>query len=454
MVEHRLTAWLRPVLSLLALAGLLSLAACGGGGSPNNPYSPGPSAPPTLVVQPTQINIFPGTPATLTIQSGTAPFQVFSDTPNVLPVQQTTSSTSIVLLANQVSTQTAVRLTVTDASGQTVPIGVNVLPAPLLNNLTFTPTGGDCGADLCSAQTGTARVVALGIAGAPLPGRQIKFDVVFGPIAFNTNNPANPQAQTITVVTDNVGLAQVAVVALANATTQPAQIRATDVTSGNQQIVNFNVVNNTTAGQSPIVVVPATANITGPNNQTCSTGFRIDYYVFGGSPPYTVQSTFPQAVQLLNNVVSTSGGFFSAVTNGSCVNPLVFTITDSAGKQVTAQLQNVVGTTPVTPPPQPAALAVIPGTVTDVCGSNKTYTFVITGGVPPYNITAIVNPALPNPPPTDNVTVSPQVVGGNGGSFAVTTAGAPADFAGKSITLVILDSSPTQQVVNARITCS
>src|SRR3954470_23169400 len=298
MVEHRLTAWLRPVLSFVALAGLLSLAACGGGGSPNNPYNPGPTAPPTLVVQPAQINIFPGTPVTLTIASGTGPFQVFSDTPNVLPVAQTVAGNSIVLLANQVSAQTPVRVTVSDATGQSVPVSVTVNPAPLLNNLAFTPTGGDCGTDLCSAQTGTARVQALGLAGAPLPGRQIRFDVVYGPIAFNTNNPAAPQAQTITVVTDNAGNAQVAVVALPNSTTQPAQIRATDLTSGNQQIANFNVVNNTVAGQSPIVVVPQNARIQGANTQSCSSGFRIDYYVFGGTPPYTVQSTFPQSIQL------------------------------------------------------------------------------------------------------------------------------------------------------------
>jgi hypothetical protein len=48
------------------------------------------------------------------------------------------------------------------------------------------------------------------------------------------------------------------------------------------------------------------------------------------------------------------------------------------------------------------------------------------------------------------VTVSPQVVGGSGGSFTVTTAGAPADFAGKAITVVILDSAGTQQVVMPR----
>ena len=98
MLEHRLTAWLRPVLSFLALAGLLSLAACGGG-SPNNPYTPGPTTPPPLVVQPGSLNIFSNIPATLTITSGLAPFTVFSDTPTILPVQQAVPGNTVVLLA-------------------------------------------------------------------------------------------------------------------------------------------------------------------------------------------------------------------------------------------------------------------------------------------------------------------------------------------------------------------
>jgi hypothetical protein len=427
MVEHRLTAWLRPVLSFVALAGALSLAACGGGGSPNNPYSPGPTAPPALVVVPSPINIFPGTPATLTITSGTAPFTVFSDTPAVLPVAQTISGNTIVLLANQVAANVTVSLTVGDATGQSVPVTVNVLPAPLLNNLTFAPSGGDCGADLCTAQTGTARVVALGAAGAPLVARQIRFDVVYGPIAFNTNNPITPQAQTITVVTDNAGVAQVSVQALANATTQPAQIRATDVTSGNVQIANFTVVNNTTAAQSPIVVVPSSANITGPNTTTCSTGFRVDYYVFGGTPPYTVQSTFPQAVTLLNNVVGTSGGFFSAVTNGTCVNPLVFTISDTAGKQITATLQNVLGTIATPPVPAPQPLTISPATIPGAPCAGKTFTVVVAGGTPSYNVSASPVPAAPGITQVDantwtiaGVTATTAVVARDSGSPAQT----------------------------------
>ena len=38
----RLSAWLRPLLTLAALLGVLSLAACGGGnGAPNNPFQGG-----------------------------------------------------------------------------------------------------------------------------------------------------------------------------------------------------------------------------------------------------------------------------------------------------------------------------------------------------------------------------------------------------------------------------
>jgi len=452
MLEHRLTAWLRPVLSFLALAGLLSLAACGGGGSPNNPYTPGPTTPPPLVVQPGSLNIFSNIPATLTITSGLAPFTVFSDTPTILPVQQAVPGNTVVLLANSVTADTAVVVTVRDAAGQSVNVPVTVKPAPLLNNLAFAPTGTDCGSDLCSAQTGTARIQALGPGGAPLVGRQIRFDIVYGPIFFNTNNPGQPQAQTVTVVADNAGRAEVSVQALANATTQPAQIRATDLTSGNVQIVNFNVVNSSAASQSPITVVPSTATITGTFINQCSTGFRIDYYVFGGTPPYTVQSTFPAAVQLVNNVVTQSGGFFEAVTNGTCVNPLQFTVTDSAGKQTTAQLINQPGTQTPTPPPTPPPLAVNPNNVTDTGCGGKTYTFIVTGGTPAYNISGVSNPSLPN---SGTVNITPQVIGGSGGQFAVTfPSGGQAPTPGTVTTLLILDSSPTQLQTTARITCN
>ena len=49
-------------------------------------------------------------------------------------------------------------------------------------------------------------------------------------------------------------------------------------------------------------------------------------------------SAGPTTVTLVNSTVATSGGFFEYITNGSCVDPLTFSIFDAAGKQVTSTL--------------------------------------------------------------------------------------------------------------------
>jgi hypothetical protein len=244
-----------------------------------------------------------------------------------------------------------------------------------------------------------------------------------------------PLAQTLTVATDITGTATVVIQALANATTQPAEIRATDVLSGQQQIANFNVVNNTVGSGSPIVVVPATATITGALTTTCSTGFRVNYYIYGGNPPYTVSSTFPSAVILSGSPVGASGGFFSATTNGTCVNPLVFTIVDSAGKQTTASLINQPGTVA---PPAPAALQITPSSVTNAACTGKTFLFVITGGAPNYNVT-INAPGVANP----------QIVNTSGGSTSIS--GLLTGSGANSV--IVVDSGLPQQTVTATITC-
>ncbi len=117
-------------------------------------------------------------------------------------------------------------------------------------------------------------------------------------------------------------------------------------------------------GSAVLSVVPATATITGAYINQCSSGFRVDYYIYGGTPPYTVTSTFPQAVALIGTPVLVEGGAFMAITNGTCVNPLVFTIVDATGLQTTATLINQPGTTTPPGPTPPQALSILPGSLT------------------------------------------------------------------------------------------
>jgi hypothetical protein len=440
MVASRLTAWLRAALALVAAAGVLGLTGCGGGnGAPNNPYNTPPPAP-ILQILPQVITVYSGIPSTITVTSaGVPPLVAFSSNPTVLPVAQNVAGNTIVLLGNQVDTAQTILLTVQDSIGQRAEANVTVTPSPLFNAFTFVPVTSDCGSNLCSGQIGTAKVTATGPQGAPLVGRQIRFDVVFGPVGIVTSNPASPLVQTLTVATDNAGVATASVQALANATTQPAEIRATDVTTGQQQIANFIVQNNTSANLSPIVIVPSDVNITGPTTTTCSAGFRVDFYVFGGSPPYTVASTFPQSISLLNTSVAAAGGFFSAVTNGSCVDPLTFTIVDSAGKQTTATLHNLVGTVSPPAPTPPPAIAITPAAVTNAACTGKTFNFVVSGGTPSYNITV-----SPTPP----ATVAPQILNSPG------TVAVSGLLTGSGATnVIVLDSSNPKQTVTATITC-
>ena len=80
-------AWIRPAFALLALAGLLSLTACGGGGG-SVELGPGDGTPTPSVVTvfPPSQTIYPGSPASFTISGGIPPYRVFSSDSAILPV--------------------------------------------------------------------------------------------------------------------------------------------------------------------------------------------------------------------------------------------------------------------------------------------------------------------------------------------------------------------------------
>jgi hypothetical protein len=442
MAPTRIDArWLRFILASLALAALAVLGGCGGGsGAPNNPFAPPPTTPGPLSILPSTATVYSNTPAILTITGGIPPYFVVSSNTAILPVSVSVTNGTIVLLPANVLADTVVLITAQDSAGIKATATITVRPSPIFNTLTIKPASAACGANaICSGQTGTATVTVTGAGGVGIPNRQVRFDVVTGAFAIQSNDPANPLVSTLTVVSDQFGVAQVIIQANANAPTQPAFLRATELTTGNQKTAQFTIV-QTINGSAVLSVVPATATITGPDDQTCSSGFRIDYYIYGGTPPYTVVSTFPNAVTLINATVLASGMPFSAITNGTCVDPLVFSIRDAVGLQTTATLSNVVGEAAApTPPPPP--LEANPGSQTVVACTGKTVSVQITGGTAPYSVSgSTVNGHTP--------VVTPQPLTAPG---FVTISGM---FTGDgTYNFIAADASTPQQTTSFKIIC-
>ncbi len=433
MVERRLTAWLRPVLMLVSMAGILSLAACGGGsGAPNNPYAPGPSTPTPVTVLPATGTAYPAVPFPLTISGGVSPYTAVSTNPAIVPVSQNVGGNSIVLLAANVESDTAVTITVRDSIGQTATVPIVVRPAPLLPS-SVTITGSPActgGGQLCSGTSGTASVKVTGPGGGGLANRQVRFDVVQGSYAIQSNNPAQPLVQTLTVVTDQNGDALVGLVVPANVTSQLGVIRATELTSGIQVTGQFTIVQQIT-GTNIVTTIPnGKTTINGPFKGLCSTGVRVTFYVFGGTPPYRVSTNFPDSASVVGTPVGVQGGSFDVITNGACFIGLTFAIVDANGFTVSAPptVDNLPGTEDQPTEPQP--LSVTPtsyGSVSSplVC-TGRTFPFTITG-TSPFSASASTPGTVlnPNPVPASPGTLSVSSVPSGLTTITIGDAGRP-----------------------------
>src|SRR5512143_4352616 len=173
-------AWLRFFAGFVAVVGALALTACGGGsGAPNNPYAPQPAPPGPLAVLPAAATAYAGTPTTLTVTGGVAPYAAYSSDTSALPFSLAAGSNTIVLSPMPVGSSQSVTVTVQDSAGALAQSTVTVNPAPLINGMTITPNAAACGVNaVCSGQTATASVTVTSPTAAGIPNRQVKFDVV------------------------------------------------------------------------------------------------------------------------------------------------------------------------------------------------------------------------------------------------------------------------------------
>jgi hypothetical protein len=432
MPQSRFAAWLRPLLTLVALASVLSLAACGGGGgAPNNPYQGGVGP---LAITPSVATAYSGNPFVFTVTGGSQPYTILSSDQAVLPVVGTLNGNTLVITPNSVGADTPVTLTVRDASGQTTTALITVKPSLLLPasiTITGNPNCAASGADLCSGQDGTATVQVIGPAGAPLAGRDVRFDVVQGAFSISSTAAGQPLVQSLTVPTDQNGNATVRLVVPVNAATQVATIRATDLTSGSSVVGQFTIAQFVN-GNSVLSVIPTgTTTFTGPDTEHCSNGASATFYIFGGTPPYTVATNFPGAVSISGQPVQRSGGGFTITTNGTCFTGLTFAITDAAGRTLLTPptASNVFGTAE----PPPPTLTVTPNSAQINCSTTNNLQFLVTGGTGTFN-----------------AALTPSPVGSSVTAGATTNVTIPVSASG---TIYTLNISSGSQLRSVKITC-
>ena len=407
---------------------LLILHGCSGAVSgPGTPAVGG-----DLLVLPAVADLFPDVPTQFSISGGKPGYSVFSSNSIVLPLDSTVTGTTFFATPKSVSSDTSVTITVRDADGKTKDATVIVKPAVINNNVVFTivaPAGSGCGANaLCSG--GTAQVlVTAALNGTVLVNRPIRFAVFQGDFLFVTPGTA-ALVNSITINTDERGEAVVRLTAAVGAPPQVATLTSTDVTSGLVRRFNFNIVPRTLSVLPSGTVTFVGAK--GPAGGGTGSGFcpsgQVDYYIFGGTPPYMVVSPLPGLASVTPSVVMTSGGSFTANLAGC--GSVAFIVTDAT--QQTVETAVLVGTrgpdgsapvvTTVAPP------SVSPSTLT-FTGCNQLGTVII-GGTQPITstistpggnsvisvspgpggtsstISRISNPAQSNPPAPNPIIVT------------------------------------------------
>jgi len=247
-----------------------------------------------LQVLPAVADLFPDVPVQFSISGGTPGYSVFSSNSVVLPLDLVVNGTSFTAIPKNVTSDNACHdHPCATRTAKPAPRAVTVRPAVLNNTVTFTalpPDGIGCGANaLCSGGNAQVLVTAL-LNGTVLQNRSIRFDVYQGDYQIVT--PATGVlVNSITVNTDERGEAVVAPGrcnrgADAGGDTDDNRRR---IGPGAPLQLQHRVENAFCIASGDTTFIGAKGPVGGGTlSGLCPSG-TVDYYIFGGTPPYRVR---------------------------------------------------------------------------------------------------------------------------------------------------------------------
>ena len=371
-------------LARAAIVVATALVAGCGSGAVSAPPSTAPGGP--ITVTPDTATLYSDEPTTFLVTGGNGNYLVLSSDQTALPVAGPFTGNSLTLVASQVIADTPVTLTFRDTVGSTpATVTTTVKPRTITNLVVVTPSAGQsaaCGTSVCAG--GDAEIaVRLNQGGIALANRTVRFDVISGDVRIITSAAGSAEVLALSgsTVTDSTGTARMRVRVLADASSQTALMRVTDLGSGFTQTTSIPIAASSNA---PLTVLPTSISFTGPDFNTCASGVSADIIVLGGRPPY--QITQPSGFTVTPALVTNSGGHFTITANGVCAETGAFAdtggvlvaIVDANGANTSIRIFN--NRAPVAGNAAPFAVA--PTNVTlDSC--NAVATVALIGGAGP-----------------------------------------------------------------------
>ena len=426
------------------------LVSCGGSGVDTG----GPLNNGLLSILPSNATFYANVPATLTVAGGTGPYFITSSEPAVMPLNFMLNGNTFTTVPNQpavvngfsvdivVTTKQidslsvpfrTVTVTARDSKGIEIKGVYDVLQNFLTGYYNFTITStAACGAgplanEACAGSDSLLTFLPVS-GGLRLPNKLIRFTANYGPFAFILDS-TGITGPTVTATSDEQGAVTARIRVTANTQTQYGQFRMTDVVTGAYRDVTF-VIRNANGANVPLSVLPDTVTLGGATKAACGTG-SVNVFVFGGLPPYTASTSFPNQIRITPTSVAKSGDAFTvtAFDPTTCLNPGTVVFTDTLGAFTSMKVTTTVGTAdPVLP------LSVAPSSLCIPDGGSGVVS--ISGG----NNIKVINsssPALATATPTTGTgnfttTINSLGAGGAGGTqvtFTVNDGGASATIA-------------------------